>query len=534
MKLALSLAGLSESPDASDRKEVTFGVRKFTYEVHGGELFLYANGKRILCRGGNWGMDEGMLRCDAAGYDTRVRLHKEMNFNMIRNWVGMTAKDEFYQACDKYGILVWDDFWLANPADGPEPTDDDLFMTNAVDKIRRVRNHPSLILYCGRNESSPPPALNTALRAATEQLDGSRYYIPDSASGTVSGHGPYEVQDANWYFKNRGQTLHSELGIVAVPPADSLRLFLPADKLWPINDLWGMHDLSQQRGPAYIARVNRNYGPATSLEDFCRKAQMVNLESAKAMYEAWQSSQGSGVLVWMTQSAWPCMICQMYDYYFEPTAAYFGAKSACEPLHILWNSGTDQIKVANDTVDDSGPLTADAALYDLQGHKLWSKSATLSVPATSAADCFLLERPADLTGVYFVKLKLTRGLTLVSDNFYWASVAHDHYAPLSTLPQVALQSVGTASFTPAVCTLTATVTNPTTSVALVIRLNAIGASSGKRILPAFYDDNYFSLLPGETKTVRIRFDPKLLNGERPQIAIEGWNIVPGKVPLTKN
>ena len=372
-------------PAVSDQKEVTFGVRKLTYEVRDNVLFLSVNGHRILCRGGNWGMDDGLLRCDDAGYDLRVRLHKEMHFNMIRNWIGMTARQGFYDACDRYGILIWDDFWLANPADGPNPTDDTMFLANAAERIRRTRNHPSLALYCGRNEGAPPAALDTGLRRLAAQLDGSRYYIPNSKGGTATGGGPYEVQYPEWYFLNRGTTLHSELGIVAVPPAESMRAMLPPDRQWPINDLWGLHDLSQARGPAYVKRINASYGPSSSLDEFCLKAQMLNLESAKAMEEAWQSKQGSGGLIWMTQAAWPSVICQAYDYYFEPTAAYFGFRTACEPLHILWDQGTDEIKVANDTITGQAGLTAEASMYDLQGRERWHRSAPVSVPTASAS-----------------------------------------------------------------------------------------------------------------------------------------------------
>ncbi len=347
-------------------------------------------------------MPEGLLRCDEEGYDTRVRLHKDMNFNMIRNWVGMTGNDAFYDACDKYGLLIWDDFWLANPSDGPDPTDHEMFIANARDKIRRIRNHPSLALYCGRNEGMPPKDLDEAMRKAATDLDGTRFYLSNSAAGIVTGHGPYEMQAPEWYFANRGSSLHSELGIVAVPAVESMRAMLPAEKLWPINDLWGLHDLSQARGPAYLAQLGKYYGPAADLEDFCRKAQMLNWECSKAMLEAWQSKQGSGCLIWMTQAAWPSLICQAYDYYFEPAAAYFGFKKACEPVHIFWDSHSNQIMVANDTLDDLKGLKAEAEIYDFTGHRRMYRSTIIDVPAATAQVCFPLSPPADLTPIYFI------------------------------------------------------------------------------------------------------------------------------------
>jgi hypothetical protein len=514
----------------SDSKEIGFGIRKFTYEIHNNILFIYVNGHRLLIRGGNWGIPEGLLRSDSEGYDNRVRLHRDMNFNMIRNWVGMTAHDEFYDACDKYGIMIWDDFWLANPSDGPDPTDHEMFIANARDKIRRIRNHPSLALYCGRNEGQPPEDLDQAMRRATEELDGTRFYLSNSAAGIVTGHGPYEMQAPEWYFANRGASLHSELGIVAVPPVESMRAMLPPEKLWPINDLWGLHDLSQARGPAYLAQIERYYGPSENIEDFCRKAQMLNMECSKAMLEAWQSKQGGGCLIWMTQSAWPSLICQAYDYSFEPTAAYFGLKKASEPIHILWDSHANEIKVANDTIGDLRGVTAEAEIYDFAGNRRWQRSMAIDIPAASARVCFPLTLPADLTPIYFIKLTITSS-TLLSNNFYWASQKDHDYSSLDNLPKVALSGFARQVISGNKCAVLATVTNPSATVVPMVRLKLSGARSGRRVLPAFYEDNYFSLLPGETKTVRIEVNVLQLQNENPKLLCEGWNIVPSEIVL---
>ncbi len=186
-----------------------------------------------------------MLRYSAKDYDTAIHMHKEMNMVIIRNWVGQVGKEEFFDACDKYGLLVWNDFWLANPHDGPDPDDHEMFMNNVRDRIMRIRNHPSLALYCGRNEGKPPADIDAGIAQATTELDGTRYYIPESDAGLVTGHASYEPHPASWYFKNKGVTLQSEMGIVCVPTADSMRLMLPQENLWPINDMWLLHDFYQ-------------------------------------------------------------------------------------------------------------------------------------------------------------------------------------------------------------------------------------------------------------------------------------------------
>ena len=508
----------------SMEQSITFGIRTIEYQTDNGVLTVLVNGYKILCRGGNWGMEDGMLICDEEGYDLRVRMHRDMNLVMIRNWVGMVGRDAFYDACDRHGILIWDDFWLANPSDGPDPSDHAMFMSNALDKIRRARRHPSVAVYCGRNEGDPPPDLDAKLRDAVSSLDGTRYYISHSASGLVTGHGPYDNQDPEWYFENRGATFHTEQGIVCVPSVESMRAMMPESDLWPISDTWAVHDYQNPRSVLYTERIAKRYGPATGIEDYCRKAQMVNLESAKAMYECLQSNQGSAQLLWMTQSAWPALICQLYDYYFEQTAAYFGSKTACEPIHILWDQHRNVVKAANNTISARRGLRAEAWIYDLDGRERWRKAIDLDLPVTAAQICFSVEKSESLSPVFFVKLKLTEADVVLSENFYWSPAQVEDCTALSTLPNVNLSATIQFTTEGAEDKLIVAVTNPTSSVALAIRLKAVHSASGERILPAMYEDNYFSLLPNESKTVAIRTPNRSLSGKRPRMVVEGWNV----------
>ena len=140
-------------------------IRQITSDGNDGNLHLFVNGRRLIAKGGSWGFGESMLRFRAREYDVAVRYHREMNFNMIRNWVGQVGDDAFFEACDRHGILVWQDFWLANPWDGPVPEDDRMFAAaHAAQSLRAVRHHPSIGIYCGRNEWFPPKALDAGFR----------------------------------------------------------------------------------------------------------------------------------------------------------------------------------------------------------------------------------------------------------------------------------------------------------------------------------------------------------------------------------
>jgi hypothetical protein len=160
----------------------------------------FINGRRFVARGGNWGFSEDLLRYRAREYDAALRYHRDMNFTMIRNWVGQTGDDAFYEACDRYGIVVWQEFWLANPWDGPDPDDPAMFLRNVRDTVLRIRNHPSIGLYCGRNEGYPPAVLDDGIRHALGELAPGSHYISDSADGVVGGGGPYWSDAAEILF----------------------------------------------------------------------------------------------------------------------------------------------------------------------------------------------------------------------------------------------------------------------------------------------------------------------------------------------
>ncbi|GHT34328.1 hypothetical protein FACS189434_10310 [Bacteroidia bacterium] len=505
--------------DISDTKTTKFGIREITTTTTGGTLTVNVNGKRIFLRGGNWGLSESMLRFGEKDYDNCVKLHKDMNFTMIRNWVGMTDSDYFYQACDKYGILVWDDFWLANPGDGPNPNDEAMFMENARDKIRRVRNHPSVALYCGRNEGDPPAALNTALQNAISTLDGTRLYIPHSAANSVSGFGPYGVQNPKWYFSAvNNRKIHSERGLPNVPVLETMQAMMPANKLFPINDMWGIHDFSQDpaaKANDYVAAVNK-YGTATSIEDFCQKAQMVNMENHKAMFEGFAGYKANGLLMWMSHPAWQSMVWQTYDYYLDQNGGYYGCRRACEPLHILWDANANRVKVANNTGKTVENITAKAYVYNMSGVLQYSDSLLITSLADDVKNCFALTYPTTISPVHFIKLKLMQGDETLSDNFYWRATDYQNYTPLQTMNKVTL--IGKVEKSSG--KITAQIKNPSNDVALMIRLK-VQDEQGERILPVFYSDNYFSLLPGETKTVMMEFE----SDKTPKLAVEGWNIL---------
>lgn len=517
------------TPDGavSDRTQFLSGVREMSYEVVDRVLNLYINGRRFIGRGGNWGFPESNLNYRGREYDIAVAYHADMNFTMIRNWVGQTGDDEFYEACDRHGIMVWQDFWLANPADGPDPFDPPLFLDNAEDMIKRIRNHPSMALYCGRNEGNPPEVLDTALRALVAEFHPGLEYISNSSSGVVSGGGPYRALPVQDYFLLYGRhKLHSERGMPNVMNFESLAQTLPESRLWPQNSQWGLHDYcleGAQGAASFNEIIEKAFGPMGSAEEFTSMAQWINYDGYRGMFEG-RSKFRKGLLLWMSHPAWPSMVWQTYDWYFDPTAAYFGCKKASEPLHIQWNPVFDTIEVVNLSAGDHAGLVAKAQLVNMDGSVQWEKEATLDSHEDSTEKLFHLEFPESLSATHFIKLTLRKGDRLLSDNFYWRGVEEGNYQALKTLPVVDLNSGTSAKRKGDQWILETRLENTTRTPALMIRLKVAGNSSGERILPAFFSDNFFSLLPGESKTIRITVNARDCRGEKPVVDISGFNL----------
>jgi hypothetical protein len=530
----------------SDVASFKAGVRQFTYTVEDGALRIFINGRRFVGRGGNWGFSESNLLYRAREYEAAVRYHRDMGFTMIRNWVGQVGDDAFYEACDRNGVVVWQDFWLANPLDGPDPADSAMFLGNAQDYILRIRNHPCVGLYCGRNEGDPPPVLNEGLKGLVARLHPGVRYIANSAFGVVSGGGPYHLMPTDFYFGERAtQKLHSELGMANIVSMDSLRQMMPAKDQWPQGEVWGLHDFTThgaQSGGELRTTIEKSYGPAASAEEWVELAQFTNYDGHRAMMEA-QSKHRMGVLMWMSHPCWPSFVWQTYDYYLEPTAGYFGAKKGCEPLHVQWNSLEGTVEVVNYSAGHRAGLGVSAAVLNLDGSVQWERKATVDSAEDSVQSPFALAFPkAGLTPVHFVRLKLTEGGRILSENTYMRSLAtytvpgfsrgpfHIPDYPafdfrlVRTLPKAAVRRATTAGREGGAWVLRTELENTSKTPALLVHLKAVRGTSGDRILPALYDDNYVTLLPGEKRTLRTELQDADTRGETPAIAVDGFNV----------
>jgi hypothetical protein len=231
-----------------------------------------------------------------------------------------------------------------------------------------------------------------------------------------------------------------------------------------------------------------------------------------------------GVLLWMSHPCWPSFVWQTYDFYFEPTAAYFGCKKASEPIHIQWNRATNFIEVVNLSGGNQTGLTAQLEILDLFGSKAAMKSASVDSPEDSVQPAFPLPVVTDLSPVTYLRLTLSKGVTVISTNFYLRGIHEDDYRAIRELPKITLTAATTIQRKGDVWLLTTSLQNPTSTPALMVRLKAVRETAGDRILPAIYSDNYIALMPGESRTITTELAHADTRGQRPKIVLSGFNL----------
>jgi hypothetical protein len=525
----------------SDSSDTHFGIRQITYEVPDSpSLTLVVNGVKVFIRGGDWGDEDAMKRISPERMDAQIHMHALANMNMIRNWVGQSTSELFYDLCDKYGILLWDEFFQANPSDGPNPEDIAPYLANVREKIIRFRNHPSIAVWCARNEGYPPKEIDDALRVMLAELEPVRLYQPSSTEGRgVNSGGPYHWRAPQDFYVYK-EAFKTELGSTSIPTLDSIHGML-ARKDWEvIDDAWAEHDFARGASESnlYPGVMAARYGKILNLADFTRKGQLMNFEAYRAMYEgrnAQMFTYTTGVLTWMSHPAQPSFVWQLYHYDLEPNSSLFAVKTASEHIHVQWNELTDHLEVINNSPK---PFigTVYVQILALDGTSLDGKDVPVNAPGSSVTDLGLISVdavPSDKpTPIHFVELELVdAGHHDTSHNFYWRAPAatRDDLTALDTMPKATLSfDIGRTDLA-GKTTFRVFLRNDQSHVALMAHLQLRNLRTNERILPVFYSDNYISLKPSELRVLDITVDTAELHGDPPLLTLDGWNVSVGQV-----
>jgi beta-galactosidase/beta-glucuronidase len=451
--------------------------------------------------------------------------------NIVRNWMGNNTEPEFYDLADEYGLMILNDFWQSTQNFQVEPEDPQLFLANARDTISRYRNHPSIILWFGRNEGVPYPLLNEGLDDLVAELDGTRWFTGSSNTINLQGSGPYNYRPPAGYFTDLATGFSVETGTPSLSTKESIASYVPEADRWPLSDTLAYHDwhfAGNGDTKTFMAALDTMFGAGTSFEDFERKAQMMNLETHKAMIEGFLGhlwTKNSGRLFWMTHPSWPSNAWQLYSWDYDTHAAYYGAKKAAEPVHIQLNLPDNALVVLNTTQADLKGLTATTRVVSLDDRELFARSDTLDALANRATPL----APVPLDGLYagspmvLVSLRLTDATgRLVSENFYWRGKDPASYRALNDLAPARLDAwMDVAPAEGKDKMVRVTLRNTSRTPALNAKLTLVNGK-GERILPAFYSNNYVSLLPGESRTIEVRYPAG--TKDAPHFTLGGWNV----------
>jgi beta-galactosidase/beta-glucuronidase len=500
-------------------------------------LTIRVNGVSIAARGGSWGMDDSRKRISRTRLEPYFRLHRAANLNIIRNWLGQNTEEVFYDLADEYGLLVLNDFWVSTQDFQVEPQDPALFLANARDVISRYRNHPSIAVWFGRNEGVPQPIINEGLADLTASLDGTRYYTGSSNSVNLQGSGPYNYRPPAQYFTDLAQGFSVEVGTPSLSTLESLRASIPAADRWPLSDTYAYHDWhfgGNGDVATFMAALAEQYGDAASLEDFERKAQLMDYVSYRAIFEGFQAhlwTKNSGRLLWMTHPSWPSNTWQIYSSDYDTAAAYYAVKKACEPVHAQLNLPDFTLAVTNISREAQPRLSLRTRILALDNRLLAERVDSVAVAANSVAAVGKLDLEPWLAreGLVLVKLTLqdSRGQTL-SDNLYWQGRDASSQRRLIELPAQPIGVSAHARKAGEDTRVDVLLTNRGRAPALAAKITLLD-QQGARALPIYYDDNYVALLPGESRRIAVLCPAA--SGRCAKVALRGWNVEPREIQV---
>ena len=556
----------------SDARLVRFGIREVAdYRNEQGHRGFKLNGRKVLIRGGGWA-DDLLLDAPARKLAAEVLYARHMNLNALRLEGFWGTSQALYDLCDRNGILVmvgWSCHWewenyLGRPADEPyggitTPELIDLVAESWKHQLLWLRNHPSIFVWAQASDMVPHPDLERRYIEIQKEIDPTRPTLVSTKGKTseitgpsgVKMLGPYDyVPPVYWYVdtKNGGAYgFNTETGPgPQVPPIESLRKMIPEDKLWPINDVWNFHNC---RGmfktlDRYNEAMDRRLGRAANLEDYLRKAQFLNYEGVRAMFEAFVANKhkATGVIQWMYNSAWPKLWWQLYDYSLQPTGAFYGARKAGEPVHILYNYGTQEIAAVNSSSAPSPKLKASIRVLDFGLKEVIAKTIDFGLLADEVKTIDALRPPAGITPTFFLDLRILKEKgQLVDANFYalsakpetldeaqatWYVTPIKDFADLTALAAlkpVALNIKAKFDKDGPQTKVVVDIENPSPGLAFMVEIRVIREATEEPVLPIYLDDNYITLLPKETRRISGLFLTDDLLGEVPKVRIRGWN-----------
>ena len=560
----------------SDSESISFGIRKVTQHRDsdesfpkigkGGNFYLQINGKDFLVRGAVYTPDL-LFKNDPEHDRAVVRYVKDLGLNLLR-WELKIADEDMIDLADREGIptmLGW--MCCAQWEHWKQWDEEDYRVAHASmqARIRELRSHPSVVIWANGSDGLPPDPVRNDYHKVLDQM-----HWQNAAVDTVSNYnqkrhwdgihmvGPYVWRPPYYWFSDkfgpaRGSSAE-EGDNETIPPLESLRKFLPADKLWPINEDWYFHSGANDGNntlSSITRAVDHRYGHSSSAAEFSKKAQLAHYENVRAQFENYGASGWSNhkmMVYWMLNSQWPSFFGHLFDYYLKPGGGYFGAKKALQPLSVVYDyyatgdRSHAKVYVVNQTLEPLNGLKVSVKFYDIDGHEKSSNEVKdFRVGASTSAMALTMPRVGGLTSTYFIRCQLRDASDrLLADNVYWQSTADDNvskdrqftldqnkwadYSALNSMAPAEVSVSAHSSVHEGNATTKIVLTNNSDHIAFFLRAEITRGDDGEEILPITYEDNYITLFPRESRTIQAGYQEAALSGQTPALRLEGYNV----------
>ncbi len=548
----------------SDSTTAKFGIREITADKNqnGYELFRI-NHKNILIRGGGWSPDM-FLRVNPERMENELRYVRDLRLNTIR-LEGKLETDEFFDLADRYGILImagWCccDHW--EHWDKWQPADHEISKASLASQIQRLRSHPSMLVWLNGSDNPPPADVETDYISVLQEYHWPNPFLSSASATptTVTGpsgvkmSGPYDYVPPSYWLVDPGHWggaygFNTETSPGPAPPLlSSLQKFIPKANLWPHDDVWNFHaGLGEfKQTNLFDNAMSVTYGPPTSLLDYEEKGQAMAYDGERAMFEAYARNKynSTGIIQWMLNNAWPSVIWHLYDYYLLPAGGYFGAKKANEYLHAQYSYDDHSAVVVNNLYQPQKALKLRARVFDLNSKERFSDTKDVDLDADSVARVLTVPDMGELNSPYFVRLDLTDSAGKnISTNFYWipqqlaefdwekstfftTPAKYSDMTALASLPATNVEWNAQTEHRGEEDIVHVSLRNPGKSIAFLVRADLTRGRTGDDVAPVLWDDNYVSLLPGESRTISATIRTHDLAGTVPTVKVSGWNVKP--------
>ena len=564
----------------ADQETETFGIREVKdYFTPEGARGYTINGKKVLIKGAGW-VDELFLGNDSRNNEAQIRYVKHMGLNTIRFEGYWGTSQEIYKLCDQYGLFAmvgfscqweWHDYIGGKKFNEDEDGFGAIQTSKEIDLVAQyfkdmtlwLRNRPSILVWMAGSDRLHKVALEqkylNIMKAENPQglYCGAAKMKQSTLTGStgVKMEGPYDYVPPIYWFTDtkRGGAFgfNTETGPGPQPPVlESTKKMIPAENLWPMDTImWNYH--SGRHAFANMTRFSKpletRYGKPNNLASFCAKSQMQSYEVMRPMFEAFilNKPKTTGIVQWMLNSAWPETYWQLYDYYLYPTGAFYGTKKATQPVLIAYNYGNKKVYVANETYKNYAALNAEIKVFSSSSEGVKVITKTIDLKADAIQEIALLGDITDPNKLYFISLSLVtkEGKTL-SNNFYWVSTKADVmdsmfensswiYTPtvadgdltyINNLPKTKLTVIHQFTKTEKQTEISVQLKNTGNSIAFFTELTLKGKTSKQWILPVFWEDNYISILPGETNTIKANVDNSDIGDQELEFEYSGINL----------